>query len=106
MKKFSEKESDTTGSVKPDKPPARKNDFFCATDLFCRAVKIILFGLFAVNDGLFHSWIGRSFTIFHFRQKGIVKQGLFVKASSGISPLLYAFTEKFANKVKNRRVLF
>ncbi|EEC94072.1 hypothetical protein PRABACTJOHN_04569 [Parabacteroides johnsonii DSM 18315] len=36
--------------------------------------KIILPGLPAVCDGLFHSWIGRSDTAFRLRHKGTAKK--------------------------------
>ncbi len=43
-------------------------------DVSGRTYKIILSGLPAVGDGLFHSWSGRSYTAFRFRLKGTAKK--------------------------------
>ena len=57
------------------KPPQRKYDCFpIRQDLSSRATTIILPGLPAVCDGLFHSWIGRSDTAFRLRLKGTAKK--------------------------------
>ncbi|NJC17764.1 MULTISPECIES: hypothetical protein [Butyricimonas] len=43
-------------------------------DVSGRADKIILPGLSAVCDGVFHLWIGRSYTAFRFRFKRTAKK--------------------------------
>ena len=68
------KKRDTAGSVKPGKPPARKYDFVVWPSVSGLTDKIILPGLPAVCDGLFHSWIGRSDTAFRLRHKGTAKK--------------------------------
>ncbi|MBS6549865.1 MAG: hypothetical protein KH397_12555 [Bacteroides sp.] len=60
--------------MKPGKPPARKYDFVVWPSVSGLTDKIILPGLPAVCDGLFHSWIGRSDTAFRLRHKGTAKK--------------------------------
>jgi len=54
-------------------------------DVSGRADKIILPGLPAVGDGLFHLWNVRSYTAFRFRLKGTAKKKNHLKSRKSTS---------------------
>ena len=71
-KEVHKRKRETAGSVEPGKP--ERMVLYVRQDVSGRTYKIILSGLPAVGDGLFHSWSGRSCTAFRFRLKWTAKK--------------------------------